>query len=93
MTREEFETGLIARLEDIKAYYKTYNLKAFEEGNKLYLTMTINGNSISANNGYFNVDENNPDRELPVNCWKFDDSAVVHNPIMHDWREDDEEEY
>lgn len=81
MTREEFETGLITRIEDIKAYYKLYNPQAFEEGNKLYLTMSINDNSISANNGYFNVDENNPDTQFPVNCWKFKDNPVTHNQI------------
>lgn len=81
MTREEFETGLIARLEDIKAYYKTYNPRAFEDGNRLYLTLSINENCLSANNGYFNDTDNNPDKQFPVNCWKFSDNPITHNPI------------
>lgn len=79
MTREDFENGLIARLEDIRAYYKTYNPTVFEEGNRPYLSMTICGDTIMANNAYYEVNENNPDWVAPVNCWKTDNNEVYHN--------------
>lgn len=79
MTREDFENGLIARLEDIRAYYKTYNPAVFEEGNRPYLSMSICGNIITANNTCYRVDENNPDWITPVDCWKISDQDVYHN--------------
>ena len=79
MTREEFENGLIARIEDIQAFYKQYNPQAFEEGNNPYLSMFINGDFIYANNSYYQMDGCNPDRYSPVNCWKRGDNPVSHN--------------
>lgn len=80
MTREDFENGLIARIEDIKAFYKLYNPQAFE-GDKLYLSMSIVGDRIIANNRYFEVKENNPDRQFAVNCWKQGNHEVYHNEV------------
>ena len=79
MTREDFENGLIARLEDIRAFYKQYNPAAFEEGNRLYLSMNIGDGIISANNTYYEVNETNPDYTNPVNCWKIGDCEVYHD--------------
>ena len=79
MTREDFECELIARMEDIKALYKRYNPQAFEDGNKLYLSMLINGDFMYANNSYFSVNENSPDRHFPVNCWQTDEGKIYHN--------------
>lgn len=79
MTREDFENGLIARLEDIRAFYKQYNPKAFEEGNKPYLSMAIYGDFIHAFNRSYKKEDNNPDNEFAVDCWKRDNSQIVHN--------------
>lgn len=79
MTREDFENGLIAKIEDIKAFYKQYNPQAFEEGGDLYLSMCIKGDFINANNRYFDHNENNPDCTFVVNC-----SKRGNNPIYHE---------
>lgn len=79
MTREDFENGLIARLEDIRAFYKQYNPKAFEEGNKPYLSMCIYGDTIHAFNRSYRKEDNNPDYEFAVNCSKKGNSPTVHN--------------
>lgn len=79
MTREDFENGLIARLEDIRAFYKQYNPSAFENDNKPYISMFINGDFICANNGYYNVNEDNPDVQWKVNCWKRGNKPICHN--------------
>lgn len=78
MTRDDFENGLIAKIEDIKAFYKQYNPQAFEEGNNVYLSMFINGDFISANNRYFVQNENNPDCTFAVNCSKRGDNPIHH---------------
>lgn len=79
MTREDFENGLIARLEDIRAFYKQYNPAAFEDTEKVFLSMAICRDTLSANNCYYTVDEGNPDYTHPVNCWKTGDSKIYHS--------------
>lgn len=70
MTRKDFETNLTARLEDIRALYKEYNPEAFESPNEVYLTMTLIGDSIMANNHYYNKNETNPDYQNKVDTYK-----------------------
>jgi len=79
MTREDFENGLMARLADIRAFYKRYNPRTFEDGNKPFLSMTIYGERLQAFNRSYEVNENNPDREFVVNCWKEGNSPVFHS--------------
>ena len=79
MTREDFECEIIARLEDIKALYRQYNPQAFESGNTPYLSLFINGDFLYANNAYYKIDENNPDRYSPVNCWLAENGKIYHN--------------
>lgn len=69
MTREEFETNLIARLEDIKALYKQYNPETFNTPEGAYLSMIIIGDSIGANNRAFLKSETNPDTYRPVDVY------------------------
>ena len=72
MEKEEFETALIARVEDIRALYKQYNPQEFESPNAPYLSISIYGSAIMCNNRYFDASETNPARRNPVNIYKME---------------------
>ena len=78
MTRKEFETALCAKIEDIKAFYKTYNPEAFNEDN-VYLTISISADHLSCNNAYWDAER--ADFKKPVAFWK---GVEGNGEITHD---------
>ena len=82
MTRNEFETNLATRLEDIRALYQKYNPEAFETEDGVYLSIVIYKDKVMCNNGHFRKDEDspneyNPDKNNPVNFYKDANKEVT----------------
>ena len=64
MTREEFETNVASRLEDIRALYQKYNPEAFEvdADDSVYLSIVIYKDKVMCYNGHFRKDEERTSR-------------------------------
>lgn len=78
MTRAEFEKELATRLEDIRALYKRYNPKAFEE-NRVYLTMSLLDGNIHVNNrSTFTNEHGYTDKDAPCDFW-VDEEGTIHS--------------
>ena len=78
MTRADFEAELAARLEDIRALYKRYNPRAFEE-NRVYLSMFLLDSNIHANNrATYTDNEGHTDKDAP--CYFYiDKEGKIHS--------------
>ena len=78
MTREDFEKELTTRLEDIRALYKRYNPRAFEE-NRVYLSMFFCEGNIHANNRSTYTDEKgHTDKDAPCDFY-VDETGTLHS--------------
>ena len=65
MTRIECETLILQKLKEIKAIAKEY-----DKSEELYLSISINDDSISINNSYWET-------ETPLGVTLFDDGGVI----------------
>ena len=78
MMRAEFEKELATRLEDIRALYKRYNPRAFEE-NRVYLSMFLGKDIIHANNrATYTDEEGHTDKDAPCDFW-IDEEGKMHS--------------
>ena len=65
MNREECETLILQKLKEIKAIAKEY-----DKSEELYLSISINDDSISINNVYWET-------ETPLEITEFEDGRVI----------------
>ena len=65
MTRIECETLILQKLKEIKAIAKEY-----DKSEELYLSISINYDSISINNSYWET-------ETPLEVTEFEDGRVI----------------
>ena len=65
MTRIECETLILRKLKEIKAIAKEY-----DKSEELYLSISINDDSISINNSYWET-------ETPLEVTEFEDGRVI----------------
>ena len=65
MTRIECETLILQKLKEIKAIAKEY-----DKSEELYLSISINDDSISINNSYWET-------ETPLEATEFEDGRVI----------------
>ena len=65
MTRIECETLILQKLKEIKAIAKKY-----DKSEELYLSISINDDSISINNSYWET-------ETPLEVTEFEDGRVI----------------
>ena len=65
MTRIECETLILQKLKEIKAIAKEY-----DKSEELYLSISINDDSISINNSYWET-------ETPLEVTEFEDGRVI----------------
>ena len=65
MNREECETLLVQKLKEIKSIAKKY-----DKSEELYLSISINDDSISINNSYWET-------ETPLEITEFEDGRVI----------------
>ena len=65
MTRRECETLILQKLKEIKAIAKEY-----DKSEELYLSISINDDSISINNSYWET-------ETPLEITEFENGRVI----------------